>query len=161
MPAAEGRSSVGPLKSPTPTANPPPPPAPFPPWEQKRAERAAEEARANTLTEWRHLDLRPLERAFRRGDKPLGDVLPKVLAKVRIEQRLSESQIVEVWKRTIDPVLTAHARPVSLAKGTLFVSVDSSPWLSEIVRYRQREILEKMQLAVGRDVVKKISFRIG
>lgn len=130
-------------------------------WEEQKVLRAMESARAQALTEWRGLDLRPLEAAMRRAERPVSEVLPKVLSRVRIEQRQSESQIVEVWRRTMDPVLTAHAQPVSLAKGTLFIAVDSSAWLSEIVRYRQKEILEKMQLAVGREVIRKLSFRIG
>jgi hypothetical protein len=39
--------------------------------------------------------------------------------------------------------------------------VDSSVWLDEIVRYRRHEILQRMQHAMGREMVKKISFRIG
>jgi len=48
-----------------------------------------------------------------------------------------------------------------LHKGTLFVTVDSSPWLSEIVRYRRKEILARLQHSFGRDLISKISFRVG
>ena len=40
--------------------------------------------------------------------------------------------------------MTAHAQPHNLHKGTLFVNVDSSVWLSEIVRYRRKEILDRL-----------------
>jgi glycosyltransferase involved in cell wall biosynthesis len=53
------------------------------------------------------------------------------------------------------------AQPAGLVRGTLFVNVDSSTWLSEIVRYRRHEILERLQLAVGKAMVQKISFRVG
>ena len=139
--------------------NPPTPPDPVA--ARRFAERVAARSRDQTLTEWRRVDLRPAEKAQRRGDRPIADVLPNVLGRIRIDQRQAESQIIEVWKRTIDPTIVAHAHPVSLAKGTLFVAVDTSAWLSEIVRYRSREILERMQLAAGKDVVRKISFRIG
>jgi hypothetical protein len=33
--------------------------------------------------------------------------------------------------------------------------------LTEIVRYRRREILERLQHSFGSSVVKKLSFRIG
>jgi predicted nucleic acid-binding Zn ribbon protein len=55
----------------------------------------------------------------------------------------------------------AHAQPAGFAKGTLFVNVDSSVWLNEIVRYRRQEILERLQTALGKTVVQKISFRVG
>ena len=45
--------------------------------------------------------------------------------------------------------------------GTLFVAVDSNVWLSEIVRYRRKEILDRLQHSFGRDYIGKISFRVG
>jgi len=140
---------------------PPASPNPLNPAQRQKAATAGVEARARALSAWRGVDLRPTETALRRADRPLGDILPNVLSRLRIDRRQAESQIVEVWKRIIDPLITAHAQPTGLAKGTVFVSVDSSVWLSEIVRYRQREILERLQLAVGQDVVQKISFRVG
>jgi hypothetical protein len=41
------------------------------------------------------------------------------------------------------------------------VNVDSSVWLAEIVRYRRKEILDRLQHSFGQSVVQKISFRIG
>jgi hypothetical protein len=41
------------------------------------------------------------------------------------------------------------------------VAVDSSAWLSEIVRYRRKEILDRLQHSFGRDLISKISFRVG
>jgi hypothetical protein len=46
-------------------------------------------------------------------------------------------------------------------KGTLFVTVDSSVWLSEIVRYRRKEILDRLQHSFGRNLIQRISFRVG
>lgn len=150
----------------SPSANPatsaPTAPRPLLPHEASKAiARAADASRATALTEWRGIDLRPLEAERRKADRPVSDILGGVLKRLRIDQRQSESHVVAVWKQVIDPVVAAHARPVSLAKGTLFVSVDSSPWLAEIVRYRSREILERLQLAVGKDVVQRVSYRIG
>jgi hypothetical protein len=61
----------------------------------------------------------------------------------------------------IDPTITAHAQPANLHKGTLFVNVDNSVWLSEIVRYRRKEILDRLRHSFGENVIKKISFRVG
>jgi predicted nucleic acid-binding Zn ribbon protein len=83
-----------------------------------------------------------------------------VLAELRLDRRLAEAEIVRTWNSLIDPVITAHAQPDSLARGTLFVNVDSSPWLDEIVRYRRREILERLQHAFGREKIQRISFRV-
>ena len=66
-----------------------------------------------------------------------------------------------MWNSLVDPQVAAHAQPAGLNKGTLFVTVDSSVWLDEIVRYRRREILDRLQHSFGREMVKKISFRVG
>jgi hypothetical protein len=41
------------------------------------------------------------------------------------------------------------------------VHVDNSVWLTEIVRYRQREILTRLQASFGSQVIQRISFRLG
>jgi predicted nucleic acid-binding Zn ribbon protein len=69
--------------------------------------------------------------------------------------------VVKVWNNLLDPNIAAHAQPTGLRKGTLFVTVDSSVWLSEIVRYRRKEILDRLQHSFSRDFIAKISFRVG
>ena len=61
----------------------------------------------------------------------------------------------------LDPNIVAHAQPAGIRHGTLFVNVDSSVWLDEIVRYRRREILERLQNSFGRELIRRISFRLG
>ncbi len=91
----------------------------------------------------------------------LADVLPTVLKDLRMDARQGEAEIVKVWNDLIDPNITAHAQPANLHKGTLFVNVDNSAWLSEIVRYRRKEILDRMQNSFGKTLVQKVSYRIG
>lgn len=93
--------------------------------------------------------------------KNMADVMPRVLSGLRIERRQSESEILNVWNHLIDPTITAHARPTGVNKGTLFVCVDSNVWLDEIVRYRRKEILERLQNSFGKEMIAKISFRVG
>ena len=103
----------------------------------------------------------PLERAQSLRALPASAVLPRVLTEMRIDRRRSEAEILKVWNGMLDPLIVAHAQPTGLHKGTLFVTVDSSVWLSEIVRYRRKEILERLQHSFGRDLIVKISFRVG
>jgi len=91
----------------------------------------------------------------------VGAVMPKVLKDLRIDRRQSEAEVLKVWNNLLDPNITAHAQPTGMWKGTLFVTVDSSVWLSEIVRYRRKEILDRLQHSFGRDLISKISFRVG
>ncbi len=118
-------------------------------------------SRRQAITEWRRIDLTELEKAREIRGRSVGDVLPRVLQGLHLERKQAESQILEIWTRSLDPVITAHAQPTGLVKGTLFISVDSNVWLDELNRYRRREILERLQHVLGRQVVQKISFRLG
>jgi hypothetical protein len=118
-------------------------------------------ARQKVLTQWRGVDLTPLEMAKAVRAHRAADVLPKIMSDLRLEHRSAEAEIVKVWNSLLDPNIIAHAQPSNLHKGTLFVNVDSSAWLSEIVRYRRKEILDRLQHSFGKDLIRKISFRVG
>ena len=118
-------------------------------------------SRQRVLAEFRGLDLAPLERVRGRTAKPAGEFMPGILTKLRMDKRQGEAEILRAWRHLIDPAITAHAQPAGLNKGTLFVNVDSSVWLDEIVRYRRKEILDRLQHSFGREMIQRISFRIG
>lgn len=118
-------------------------------------------ARQRALAQWRGWDWSADERARQNSASAVTDIMPKVLGRLRMERRLAEVEILKVWNHHVDPTLTAHAQPTGINKGTLFVTVDSGVWLDEIVRYRRREILERLQTCFGRGLIERISFRVG
>lgn len=118
-------------------------------------------AKERALADWRRIDLAPAEKARANPAKTMEDVLPDVLKTLRLDQRHAEAQIVRVWNSILDPNIAAHAKPDRLRRGTLFVLVDSNVWLDEIVRYRRKEILDRLQHSFGRELVARISFRLG
>jgi predicted nucleic acid-binding Zn ribbon protein len=134
----------------------PPPPRRIPPLGSGKIT-----PRQRVFAQWRGVDLVPLERARALRAQPASAVLPRVLSDLRIDRRRSEAEVVKVWNDLLDPAIVAHAQPTGLRKGTLFVTIDSSVWLSEIVRYRRKEILDRLQHCFGRDLIAKISFRVG
>ena len=134
----------------------PPPPRYIPPLGPGKVT-----SRQRVFAQWRGVDLAPLERAQSMRAQPVSAVLPRVLADLRMDSRRAEAEVVKVWNNLLDPNVIAHAQPTGIRKGTLFVTVDSSVWLSEIVRYRRKEILDRLQHSFGRDFITKISFRVG
>ena len=118
-------------------------------------------ARARVLAQWRGVDLSAQEKAQAMAARNVSDLLPSVMKDLRMDARQGDAEIVKVWNSLMDPNITAHAQPANLNKGTLFVNVDSSVWLSEIVRYRRKEILDRLQNSFGKNLIQKISFRIG
>ena len=117
--------------------------------------------RQRVFAQWRGIDLAPIEKARALKARPLSSIMPGVLSGMRIDSRRAEAEVIKVWHHLLDPTIVAHAQPSGLRKGTLFVTVDSSVWLSEIVRYRRKEILDRLQHSFGRDFIAKISFRVG
>jgi predicted nucleic acid-binding Zn ribbon protein len=118
-------------------------------------------ARQKILAQWRGVDLAPLEVAGTGSARAAGKVVSKVLLDLKMDLHRADIEIVKVWNELIDPNVTMHAQPHNLRKGTLFVNVDSSAWLTEIVRYRRKEILDRLQHSFGKNLIQKISFRIG
>lgn len=117
--------------------------------------------RDKVLTAWRGIDLNPLIKANTRRETDAKTAVAAVLKGIRIDRRQAEAEIVRVWNSLIDPTIAVHAQPAGIHNGTLFVNVDNSTWLSEIVRYRRKEILDRLQNSFGRQMIAKISYRLG
>jgi predicted nucleic acid-binding Zn ribbon protein len=118
-------------------------------------------ARQRALAQWRRWDWSATEKALQPSARPAAEIMPRVLSGLRMDSRQAETEILKVWNNQLDPNIVAHAKPTGIRKGTLFVTVDSSVWLDEIVRYRRREILERLQNSFGRELITRISFRTG
>ena len=118
-------------------------------------------SKEQVLAQWRRVDLTAQERAARPSSKAVSGILPGVLKGLGLDRRRAEVEILKVWSSLIDPNIVAHAQPANIRNGTLFVNVDNSAWLNEIVRYRYKEILDRLQHSFGRDTIARISFRVG
>lgn len=129
--------------------------------QRQRAKADKPLARRRVLAQWRGVDLAPLESARAVRARAVGDVLSGVMSDLRMDQRRGEVEVVKVWNSLLDPNIVAHAQPAGLRNGTLFVNVDSNVWLSEIVRYRRKEILDRLQHSFGKNLIQRISFRVG
>lgn len=130
------------------------------PYRHFRPAQPALSARQKVLAQWRGWDWSGEEKSRGTPARSSGEIMPKVLKGFGMDRRQSETEILRAWNQ-LDPNITAHSQPTGLRNGTLFVAVDSNVWLDEIVRYRRREILERLQNSFGRALVTRISFRCG
>jgi len=117
--------------------------------------------RQKVLAQWRGVDLTPVEIAKSIRARGADKIVSNVLGDLKMDSRRGEIEIIKVWNSALDPDIVKHAQPANLHKGTLFVNVDNSAWLTEIVRYRRKEILDRLQHSFGKNLIQKISFRIG
>ncbi len=129
--------------------------------QKPKAKPSYEDARRLILAQWRGMDLSKLEKTRTPNTKSLASLMPSVLNSVGLDRRRVELEVLKVWNHLLDPNIVAHAQPTGLNKGTLFVTVDNSVWLSEIVRYRRKEVLDRLQHSFGREFITRISFRVG
>jgi hypothetical protein len=118
-------------------------------------------ARQRILAQWRGVDMQTLEKHSLKGCKPIGKVIDSLPINLQLDKRLAETMILKVWNNLIDPNITAHACPTGLCRGTLFVTVDNSVTHYEIILYHRREILQRLQYSFGRELIARISFRVG
>lgn len=133
-------------------------PTPLRPPPSKANKRREERARREILATWRRVDLAEEEGARVDSMKPIGDLLPALMARLKLEQRRSDAEIVHIWNRVVDPEVARNAQPVALKEGTLRVSVVNSVWLAELVRFRQKDILKRLQASLGSERLKRLSF---
>jgi len=126
-----------------------------------RSARLKLSAKQAALVDWRRIDLTEQEKARLDHVKTLAETMPGVLKGLGLDRKQSDLEVLKVWNNLMDPLVVAHAKPVGLVKGTLFVNVDSNVWLDELVRYRRREILQRLHHSFGPDLVQRISFRVG
>jgi len=117
--------------------------------------------RDKALAAWHGYDFAAVEKERPSTTRSAGELVPEVLNRLRLDKRRIEAEMVRAWDALVDPNIALHARPTGLRNGTLFVTVDSSVWLSEIARYRAKEILNQLQNCFGAELVKRISFRLG
>ena len=93
--------------------------------------------------------------------QPIGEIIPHVIAKMGLTQKVKEAEVVRDWKGIVGEVIAKHCKPVALERAFLTVNVDSSPWLNELQRFSKPLILQKLQDKLGEKAIKDIKFRIG
>ncbi len=72
---------------------------------------------------------------------------------------LRDGEIWKVWKDVVGEYTASHTKPVAIRNKVLTVWVSSPIWLQEL-RYRERDIVAKLNKTLGRDAVNRIRFQM-
>ena len=75
-----------------------------------------------------------------------------------ITRRLREYNVITLWAQIVGDQIARVATARRVENRVLFVEVSSAPWRAELSMRRQ-EIMEKINRAVGRHVIREIRFR--
>ena len=91
---------------------------------------------------------------------PLGKVLNTVLSSRMRGKEAGLLQVWQHWQAAVGEVIAENARPAAFKGSLLLVHVNSSPWLYQL-QFLKEEIIAKVNVALGDDLVADIKFKIG
>ena len=84
--------------------------------------------------------------------------LSEFAASVAITKKLREYNVLTSWETIVGEQIAKVAKPQRIDNRILLVAVASAPWRAEL-SMRRREIIEKINSAVGKKVLQDIRFR--
>jgi predicted nucleic acid-binding Zn ribbon protein len=90
-----------------------------------------------------------------RNLKPLSGFLAQSLKKHGLFDKMKESELFLIWDGAVGAKVAAHARPSYFKFGRLYVSVDSSAWLSEL-NFLKAGIIKELNGQLGQNKVRDI-----
>lgn len=132
--------------------------------EALRAARAQSAARnADRAAERSGVVRRPKSRR-RRWSGPGPDdrdpqTLGRIVARVSLDRgwspRLTDATVLGRWAQLVGPDIADHCTPLSLRDGELVLQAESTAWATQL-RTLQRDLLYRLAVGVGRDVVRRI-----
>jgi predicted nucleic acid-binding Zn ribbon protein len=91
----------------------------------------------------------------------MADLLPKVMQKLGLKERLQESEVLGAWKLLVGDFIAAHSCPVALRDGILYVHVLQPALHYELERITKPQILRKLKQRFGGRVIRDLRFRLG
>ena len=116
------------------------------------------EIRQRVLSEWRGVP-QPLAALPDRA-QTVGQALDKVMRKLGLHDRLTETQIVAAWKEIVGEWFATHTCPSKLHDGVLFVQV-IQPAIHCELQLHKPEIMRKLKARFGARKIRDVKFRLG
>ena len=114
--------------------------------------------RARVIAEWRGLPGKTM--TLNRWAAP-ADVLPNLMQRLGLKERLHENEIQEAWSKIVGEFIAAHSAPVALREGVLYVRVLQPALHYELEQISKTEILRKLKHRFGGKIIRDVRFRVG
>jgi predicted nucleic acid-binding Zn ribbon protein len=114
--------------------------------------------RARIIAEWRGLPEKNLARD--RWQSP-GNVLPNLMQRLGLRERLHESEVLEAWSSIVGEFIAGHSAPIALREGVLYVRVLQPSLHYELDRVSKIDILRKLKQRFGAKIIRDVRFRVG
>jgi predicted nucleic acid-binding Zn ribbon protein len=114
--------------------------------------------RAATIAEWRGL---PVKKSRPDRWQATADLLPKVMQRLGLKERLHEAEVIEAWGKIVGDFIAAHSAPVILREGILYVRVLQPALHYELEQVSKIDILRKLKQRFGAKIIRDVRFRVG
>ena len=114
--------------------------------------------RSRVLQEWRGL---PQKASTKDRWHSTAEVLPGLLQKLGLKERLGETEVIEAWTSIVGEFIARHSAPVSLREGILYVRVLQPSLHYELEQISKAEVVRKLKRRFGGKVVRDVKFRLG
>jgi predicted nucleic acid-binding Zn ribbon protein len=96
----------------------------------------------------------------RRPEKPISEILNKILKKDETDPSVLPKIIAERWPLIAGEQLAGHVRPSHLKKGILHLYADHPGWLAESKRLPKAQMLKKITSIKDMPDVKDLRFQL-
>jgi len=90
--------------------------------------------------------------------QPLSQILKELLRHYELEEPLERCRSLVVWPEAVGERIAKVTKPLSIQNGVMLVKVKSAVWRAELT-FMKQQIIDKVNEAVGKPVVKDIRFR--
>jgi predicted nucleic acid-binding Zn ribbon protein len=90
-----------------------------------------------------------------RDPQPLGRLVARVSLDRGWSPRLTDATVLGRWPQLVGSEIAGHCTPLSLRDGELVLQAESTAWATQL-RTLQRDLLHRIAVGVGRDVVRRI-----
>ena len=114
--------------------------------------------RSKVIAEWRGLPAKMVTND--RWAAP-ADVLPGLMQRLGLKERLHETEIAEAWSNIVGEFIAAHSTPMALREGVLYVRVLQPAWHYELEQVSKIGILRKLKQRFGAKIIRDLRFRVG
>jgi predicted nucleic acid-binding Zn ribbon protein len=114
--------------------------------------------RAAAIAEWRGLPDKP---PARERWQSAGDLLPKLMQRLGLKERLHETEVIDAWAKIVGDFIAAHSAPVALREGILYVRVLQPALHYELEQVSKIDVLRKLKQRFGGKTIRDVRFRVG
>jgi predicted nucleic acid-binding Zn ribbon protein len=96
----------------------------------------------------------------KRRPEPIANVVGSFLKTANLAERVEAAQVVPEWESLVGKQIATVTKPISVTPdGTLFVSVKTNAWMTEL-SLMEPQILRALNAKAGRSRIRKIRLQL-